>query len=176
MRFFLVPRLCRADLGWNFYLGPANFREIAGEFLSEFWWRILSGFFGLVFPGFQATQKIHAQNSRPELSAFLSNFTFLNPKFMAIFCLRGRPKFLCPEFWGRILASIDIKEFTPEFGLKIHIALLQGHFADESRLSGKMRAHKLKKNPWVFRNFVWFFLMCLFCSLDCRWIPTWEPN
>ena len=39
-------------------------------------------FFGLVFPGFQATEKIHAQNSRPELSAFLSNFTFLNPKFI----------------------------------------------------------------------------------------------
>ena len=38
--------------------------------------------FGLVFPGFQATQKIHAQNSRPELSAILSNFTFLNPKFI----------------------------------------------------------------------------------------------
>ena len=41
-----------------------------------------SEFFGLVFPGFQATQKIHAQNSRPELSAFLSNFTFLNTKFI----------------------------------------------------------------------------------------------
>ena len=39
-------------------------------------------FFGLVFPGFQATQKIHAQNSRPELSSFLSNFAFLNPKFI----------------------------------------------------------------------------------------------
>ena len=41
-----------------------------------------SEFFGLVFPGLQATQKIHAQNSRPELSAFLSNFTFSNPKFI----------------------------------------------------------------------------------------------
>ena len=41
-----------------------------------------SEFFGLVFPGLQATQKIHAQNSRPELSAALSNFTFLNPKFI----------------------------------------------------------------------------------------------
>ena len=51
-----------------------------------------SEFFGLVFPGLQATQKIHAQNSRPELSAFLSNFTFLNPNlFTAIFCFRGRP-------------------------------------------------------------------------------------
>ena len=39
-----------------------------------------SDFFGLVFPWFQATQKIHAQNSRPELSAFLSNFTFFEPK------------------------------------------------------------------------------------------------
>ena len=41
-----------------------------------------SEIFGLVFPGFQGTQKIHAQNSRPELSAFLSNFTFLNPKLI----------------------------------------------------------------------------------------------
>ena len=41
-----------------------------------------SEFVGLVFQGFQATQKIHTQNSRPELSAFLSNFTFLNPKFI----------------------------------------------------------------------------------------------
>ena len=30
-----------------------------------------SEFSALFFPGFQATQKIHAQNSRPELSAFL---------------------------------------------------------------------------------------------------------
>ena len=41
-----------------------------------------SELFGLVFPRFQATQKIHAQNSPPDLSAFLSNFTFLNPKFV----------------------------------------------------------------------------------------------
>ena len=53
-----------------------------------------SEFFGLVFPGFQATQKIHAQNSRPELSAFLSNFTFLNPKFIhGDFLLTGDPPF-----------------------------------------------------------------------------------
>ena len=39
-----------------------------------------SEFFGLVFPVLQATQKIHAQNSRSELPAFLPNFTFLNPK------------------------------------------------------------------------------------------------
>ena len=49
-----------------------------------------SEFFGLFFPGFQATQKIRAQNSRPELSAFLSNFTFSNPKFIhADFLLTG---------------------------------------------------------------------------------------
>ena len=39
-----------------------------------------SEFIGLVFPGFQAAQKIHSQNSRPELSAFLSNFYFVEPK------------------------------------------------------------------------------------------------
>ena len=50
-------------------------------------------FFGLVFPGFKATQKIHAQNSRPELSAFLSNFTFLNPKLIhGDFLLTGKTK------------------------------------------------------------------------------------
>ena len=52
-----------------------------------------SEFFGLVFPGLQATPKIHAQNSRPELSAFLSNFTFLNPKFIhGDFLLMGETK------------------------------------------------------------------------------------
>ena len=54
-----------------------------------------SEFFGLVFPGFQATQKIHAQNSRPELSACLSNFTFLNPKFIhGDFLLSGETNML----------------------------------------------------------------------------------
>ena len=52
-----------------------------------------SEFFGLVFSGFQVTQKIHAQNSRPELSAFLSNFTFMNPKFIhGDFLLTGESK------------------------------------------------------------------------------------
>ena len=56
-----------------------------------------SEIFGLVFPGFQVTQKIHAQNSRPELSAFLSNFTFLNPKFIhGDFLLKGEIK----TFWS----------------------------------------------------------------------------
>ena len=54
-------------------------------------------FFGLVFPGVQATQKIHAQNLRPELSAFLSNFTFLNPKFIhGDFLLPGETKLCTP--------------------------------------------------------------------------------
>ena len=53
-------------------------------------------FDGLVFPGFQATPKIHAQNSRPELSAFLSNFAFLNPKFIhGDFLLTGKTNILC---------------------------------------------------------------------------------
>ena len=52
-----------------------------------------SEFFGLVFPGFQATQKIHAQNSLPELSALLSKLTFSNPKLIhGDFLLRGETK------------------------------------------------------------------------------------
>ena len=49
--------------------------------------------FGLAFPRFQATQRIHAQNPRPELSGFLSNFAFLNPKFIhGDFLLAGETK------------------------------------------------------------------------------------
>ena len=78
-----APTLCRADLGWIFSFGPANFGKIAREFLSEFWWRILiANFSALFFQAFRPPQKVHAQNSRPELSAFLSNFTFLNPNVL----------------------------------------------------------------------------------------------
>ena len=33
---WLVPTLCRADFGVNFYFGLAHFRKIASESLSEF--------------------------------------------------------------------------------------------------------------------------------------------
>ena len=49
-------------------------------------------FSALFFPGLQAPQKIHTQNSRPELSAFLSNFTFSNPKLFHADFLLMRPK------------------------------------------------------------------------------------
>ena len=56
---------------------PANFSANFGEFFRKF--------FSLVFPGFSPPphppKEIHAQNSSPELSAFLSDFTFLNPIF-----------------------------------------------------------------------------------------------
>ena len=78
-----------AERIWDefFYFGPANFRKIAGEIRSEFWSRVSIANHLALF--FQVTQKIHAQNSRPELSAFLSNFTFLNPTFIHVDFLRG---------------------------------------------------------------------------------------
>ena len=91
---FWLRRYAERIWGEFFYFGPANFRK-SGRRISQ---RISienfdCEFFGLVFPGFQATQKIHAQNSRPELSAFLSNFTFLNPKFIhGDFLLAGETK------------------------------------------------------------------------------------
>ena len=90
----LVPTLCRADLGWNFYFGPANCRKIAGEFLSEFWWRILiANFSALFFQGFRPpkkfTPKIHVQNCRHSSAISLS---WTQNLFTAIFCLRGRPR------------------------------------------------------------------------------------
>ena len=52
-----------------------------------------TNFSALFLQGFRPLQKIHAQNSRPKSSAFLSNFKFVGPKFFTpTFCLRGRPK------------------------------------------------------------------------------------
>ena len=68
---------------------PANFSaKFDGENVSAH----VSALFS--FPGFQAPEKIHAQNSRPELLAFLSTFTFSNPMFFfhADFLLTGRSK------------------------------------------------------------------------------------
>ena len=61
----------------TFVFGPANLRKIAGEFLCEFQWQILSANVSAMFfqdfkPSKKFTPKIHAQ----KLSAFLSNFTF----------------------------------------------------------------------------------------------------
>ena len=49
-------------------------------------------FSALFFQDFRPPKHIHAQNSRPELSAFLSNFTFPIFLFTPIFCLLGRSK------------------------------------------------------------------------------------
>ena len=71
-----IPRFCRADLGWSFFLT----------------WRILGKLpriskFSALFFFFSGTP-----NSRPNLSAFLSNFTFSIPNlFTPIFCLQGGP-------------------------------------------------------------------------------------
>ena len=54
-----------------FYFGLANFRKIVLKFLSEFLWRI----FPLIFQSCLS----RVSNSRPKLSAFLSNFRFFNP-------------------------------------------------------------------------------------------------
>ena len=75
-----------------------------------------SEFFGLVFPGFQATPKIHAQNSRPELSAFLSNFTFLNPKFIhGDFLLTGEGQNFCGKKVPRKILQENPRQNPPNF-------------------------------------------------------------
>ena len=71
-------------LVWRIFVKlPANFSANSSAMLFFV--------FGLVSQGFQGPPaKIHAQNSRPELSAFLSNFTLLNPMFShADFLLTG---------------------------------------------------------------------------------------
>ena len=48
--------------------------------MAKFLCHFFGGCFSRISP--PPPKKIHAQNSRPELSAFLSNFTFSNPKFI----------------------------------------------------------------------------------------------
>ena len=71
----------------------------------------MANFDSLVFPGFQATQKIHAQNSRPELLAFLSNFTFLNPKFIhGDFLLTGETNQFHEKSLGNLVNKCNVQE------------------------------------------------------------------
>ena len=77
----------------NLLVWSGEFRKIASEFLSKSLQRSFSGEFCLSDPWSQDRPKIHAQNSCPKSSAFLSNFRFQNisPRF---FCLRWRPFFV----------------------------------------------------------------------------------
>ena len=79
------PVVMQRGFGVTFLFWPSEFEENCRWISQRNLMANFDGeFFGLVFPGFHAhpKKKIHAQNSRPELSAFLSNFTFLNPKFI----------------------------------------------------------------------------------------------
>ena len=63
----------------------------------------------LLFQGFRPPQKIHAQNSRPNVSAFLSNFAFSKPFFSCRFsALLRRPKEVGEHF--RRFSSFDFRE------------------------------------------------------------------
>ena len=101
------PDVMQSGFGVNFLFWSGEFEENCRR-ISQ---RILmanfdSEYFGLVFPGFQATPKVHAQNSRPELSAFLSNFTFL---FTAIFCSWGRPTNGPPLVTLQCVPALNVK-------------------------------------------------------------------
>ena len=91
----LIGRFCRADLGWIFYVGPANLRKLPANLSASFDGDFYPQIYRLcVFrtsgPPKKFTPKIHAQKS----SAFLSNnFTFSNPKlFHGDFLLTGESK------------------------------------------------------------------------------------
>ena len=76
--------------GFGVTFGLANFRRIARKFLSEFVSKFVRKFSTLFLQGLTPQENIHAQDSRPKLSALLSKFTFLNPTyFHAEFLLPG---------------------------------------------------------------------------------------
>ena len=73
----LEPEVLQSGFGVKFLFWPSEFYENCQRIsqrnlMSRFFPRFFRPCF---FPGFRAPQKIHAQTSRPELSACLSNFT-----------------------------------------------------------------------------------------------------
>ena len=86
---FCSRRYAERIWGEFFILVRRILGKIAGEFLSEFGWRILianfdSEFFGLVFPGFQATKKIHAQKFTSGIVGIPLQFHVLEPKIYSL--------------------------------------------------------------------------------------------
>ena len=100
---FLIPTFCREDLGWICFMGLANFRKIAGEFLSESRWRMLIAKISALFSGSpkKITPKIHAQTCWHSSPISLPQTQTV---FTPIFCLRVRPPFLrsfhARVYWG----------------------------------------------------------------------------
>ena len=94
---FVDPEVLQIRFGVTFYFGLADVRKIARTLLSEF----TGNFFAKFQPCFSRASgppkinpKIHPKNSRPELSASLSNFTFLNPKCSRRFSASGEDQIL----------------------------------------------------------------------------------
>ena len=126
------PDVMQSGFEVKFLFWSGEFRKIAGEFLSEFWWRILiANFSALFFQGFRPpkkfTPKIHVQNCRHSSPISLS---WTQNLFTAIFCLRGRPRrgleepawigqkffqvtLACLNIWANSFDSLDLRHPPP---------------------------------------------------------------
>ena len=123
MCLFLTPRFCRAELEFLFWRDELI--VVTCKFLSKVFGNFSCEFFGLVFfPGSQAPQKPHPQNSRPKFSTFLQPKTF--SFFHADLLLAGKTKFrarLRGQTWGDRLSpkhrfsqkTTDFSEIHPFF-------------------------------------------------------------
>ena len=83
------PKVLRSGFGLNFYFGLANLGELLANFSANSSANFSRECFGLVS---LPPLKFHPQNSRPKLSAFLSNFRSRNQGSFHASFLRGRSK------------------------------------------------------------------------------------
>ena len=146
----LVPTLCRADLGWIFYFGPANFRKIAGEFLSEFSRRILIAIFRPCFSRVSGhpkkfTPKIHVQN------CWHSSTTSLSWAQNSVDCKRGRRK-------GATSKNVKNRQKVSK-----SFSTLFDNFR-----AGQKTSKIIKKCQKVFRHFSTIFARHLFSGPFCN--------
>ena len=74
------PEVLQIGFGVNFLIWSGEFMKIAGEFLSEFWWRFLSRIFQPLFPGFPSPRKSTPKNFTPKISGIPLHYRLLEPK------------------------------------------------------------------------------------------------
>ena len=124
------PDVMQSGFGVNFLFWSGEFWENCRRISQRI---LMANFSALFFQGFRSPQKIHAQNSRQELSAFLSNFTLLKPKFIhGDFLLTGETKMFTCNYSGiaRVrLADLNGPKWTssgqngPKWTILVHFGL-----------------------------------------------------
>ena len=111
----LNPKFCRAGLGWVFVLAWRMFGKLSAHFSANSSANFSCWFSSLVSPGFRRppASKVHPQNPRPELSAFLQRPDFWKLSYSHRFSVyRGNQSFLLVSLCPQVVYSQSESELS----------------------------------------------------------------